>query len=567
MKKTFNININGIIFHIDEDAYIRLNSYLENLKSHFKNTDGRDEIINDIESRIAEILEQKISEKKQVVNLEDVNAMMKIMGQPNEFSEDIEEDIPRANNRSAHHYNTSKRLFRNPDNKMIGGVASGIAAYFSIDEVWVRLLFVATLIAGGFGLYVYLILWAVVPEAASTAERLQMRGEAVNIDNIEKTIKDEFEDLKSRFNDFSNKTKDGFKKKRDGSTTIFENIFGLLFEIIKIFGKALLIIIGLVVIVTALALIIPFMASLFGWSSPLFIDNGELLSISMSHFSNVILNSGNGLFITGIVLFIGIPLLGLLYLGIRLIFRIPRTRYIGASAFSLWIISLILMAYFALKVYGQMKYDATFTQESSYEIGSGDTLNISLTNNFENYENPDNYFFDIDNNRMLVLEDDLGILISPELDIRPQHESQLIIKENRYSRGKSPRIARELASNQDYNYNLTGNNLVFDKYVNLKEKFRGQELQIKIKIPIGTIVYIDKSLEDILNWWHYYDSGDMGGSYWLMTEDGLKRLSKRETLKLSYIEKTMPAFAGVVPSFKIYTVGQKVCNLIHACFQ
>jgi phage shock protein PspC (stress-responsive transcriptional regulator) len=204
MKKTFSINISGIIFHIDEDAYQKLNAYLEKLKSHFRNTEGRDDIINDIESRIAEILQERLTDKKEVVSLKDVNEVIKIMGQPSDFAEESEDDTSQVNE---NYYTPGKRLFRNPDNKIIGGVSSGIATYLNIDALWIRLLFIITLFAGGTGVFVYIILWVAMPEASTTADRLQMKGEAVNIDNIEKSIRKEFDGMKTRVNDFSDKAK------------------------------------------------------------------------------------------------------------------------------------------------------------------------------------------------------------------------------------------------------------------------------------------------------------------------------------------------------------------------
>ena len=130
MKKTFTINISGIIFHIDEDAFEKLNNYLETIKSYFANSEGRDEIIADIESRIAEMLQSKINEQKQVITIDDINEVIGIMGEPEQIGGDgTQEKKQREEQRH------SKRFFRDPDNKVLGGVCGGIGAYFNIDPL------------------------------------------------------------------------------------------------------------------------------------------------------------------------------------------------------------------------------------------------------------------------------------------------------------------------------------------------------------------------------------------------------------------------------------------------
>ena len=172
MKKTFTINISGIIFHIDDDAYNKLNSYIANIKRHFNNFEGKEEVIADIESRIAEILQTKLSDTKEVIVVADVDEVISTMGEPAEFTEDESEENQYYTTYSASY----KRLYRDAENKIIGGVASGIGAYLHVDPVWIRLLFIL-LVFTSLGVPIYIILWIAVPEALSPSERLQMKGE------------------------------------------------------------------------------------------------------------------------------------------------------------------------------------------------------------------------------------------------------------------------------------------------------------------------------------------------------------------------------------------------------
>ena len=138
MKKTFTINISGIIFHIDEDAFEKLSNYLNSIKSCFNSSDGKDEIIADIEARIAEMLQAKISDSKQVITIEDISEIIAVMGEPEQIG--AENGAQTKSNYSS--TETRKRLYRDSDNKVLGGVCSGIGAYFNIDPVWIRVAFV-----------------------------------------------------------------------------------------------------------------------------------------------------------------------------------------------------------------------------------------------------------------------------------------------------------------------------------------------------------------------------------------------------------------------------------------
>ncbi|MCF8234717.1 MAG: PspC domain-containing protein [Bacteroidales bacterium] len=527
MKKTFTINISGIIFHIDEDAYNQLNNYLENVKRHFRDSEGGEEIINDIESRIAEILSEKLSDTKQVITINDINQVIDVMGQPSEFAEEAEDtkNEKQSSQQKEQYYTPHKRLFRDPDNKVIGGVSSGIAAYFNIDPLWIRLLFLITLFAGGTGILIYIILWIAMPEARTTSDRLHMRGEPVNINNIEKSIREEFEDLKTRINDISDRAKSSYKKKRDGGQTFFENLLNLFVDVLRIFGKALIILIGVVVVIIALSLLIPFLMMLFGAVPPVWSEGSDIIAFSIPYMANMILGPGssNGLFIAALILFIGIPLFMLLYLGIRVIFRLPRTRFVGVSALALWIVSLIFMSYYTMKVVSDLKYEGDYKSTVYYQMPANDTLFLEMNNNMLDQEERGYVFLDTDDGKIVFTEDE-QMMIAPELNIKASENDSIEFIEERSSRGRSPMDSKTYARNILYNYTFESNTLTFDKYMGIEkdEPFRGQELDILVRIPVGSVVYIEEELETLLDWWHFNDPWQMGGKYWTMTKKGLK---------------------------------------------
>lgn len=214
MKKTLTVNISGIVFHIDEDAYSKLERYLTSIRKHFNKDEGCDEIISGIEGRIAEMFQERTKDHRQVVTLEDVNEVIRQLGEPEEISGGKDrEDENRQTYEEPETVKGPKRLYRDPDNKYIGGVCGGMGAFFQIDPTWIRLLFILAIFAG-FGLLLYIILWIVIPKARTTADRLEMRGEKVNLSNIERSIKEDLQDIKKNLQDLSEDTKDVFKKKK-----------------------------------------------------------------------------------------------------------------------------------------------------------------------------------------------------------------------------------------------------------------------------------------------------------------------------------------------------------------
>ncbi|MEL7220670.1 MAG: PspC domain-containing protein [Bacteroidota bacterium] len=208
MNKVFNINLGGYPFTIDEDAYNHLRTYLEAIHNHFRNTEGYEEITHDIEARLAELFVEQLNNRP-IVSFQEVEDAIAIMGRPEDFGADPMSDTAEqaagstknSSNGETPNYKikTGKRLYRDAEEKVIGGVASGLAAYFGIqDPLWVRLFFVLVVVSGGIGLPIYVVLWALMPEAKTAGDRLAMRGEPINISNISKIITEEFEHLSEK---------------------------------------------------------------------------------------------------------------------------------------------------------------------------------------------------------------------------------------------------------------------------------------------------------------------------------------------------------------------------------
>ena len=200
MKKTITINLGGMVFHIDEDAYQLLSDYLQSVGNHYVEDSAASEILEDIEARMAELFKERITGSEQVITRSLSEEVIRIMGYPEDFMEDSSPEESFHAHRA--HY---RRIYRDPDNRILGGVCSGMGAYFNMDPLVFRVLFLLITLLGGAGILIYLILWIVVPEARTTAQKLEMRGEPVNVSNIGKKVKEEFDQVKKNVKNVKNK--------------------------------------------------------------------------------------------------------------------------------------------------------------------------------------------------------------------------------------------------------------------------------------------------------------------------------------------------------------------------
>lgn len=209
MNKTININLGGYAFIIDEDAFDTANHYLHTLAGHFGHSEGADEIMQDIETRMGELVNRKKGVRT-IVNKIDILESIAVLGTPEELKDiDFAETAAKTRKTTGQSFQlkTGKRLFRDPNDKLLGGVCSGLAAYFGIhDTVWVRIAFVLFTVLGGSGVIAYLILWAIIPAAKTVSDRLEMMGEPTNVNNIARMVKEELEQ-------FSDKVQEKFGKK------------------------------------------------------------------------------------------------------------------------------------------------------------------------------------------------------------------------------------------------------------------------------------------------------------------------------------------------------------------
>lgn len=329
MKKTFTINLSGTVYHIDEDAYNLLDSYLTNLKHYFRKEEGGDEIIDDIERRIAELCAEKQSTGKQIITIEDVEEIIAQIGKPEQMG--CEEDGAHSHSADEDKGNgeaikKNRRLYRNPDDKILGGVTSGLSLYLGMDVTIARLFLLLFLILGyGTLVPVYIIFWILIPEATTAAEKLSMRGESVTVENIGKTVTNAYEKVANEVNDYVNSDKPRTHLQKVGDVLV--RIFSV---VLKAFMILLVTMIVPVLFVLAIALFVLIIVSIV-----VTIDGGASYFSLPAHPASAFVMVFFG------ILAIGIPLAILLWLALGWLLKWKQSTTPKWGLLVLWIISIV----------------------------------------------------------------------------------------------------------------------------------------------------------------------------------------------------------------------------------
>ncbi len=331
MKKTINISLGGLGFTLEDDAYQLLDEYLQKVKLHFSDLPESVEIVGDIESRLAEQLVTVPGEGK-IVTLPDVQRLISAMGAPEQFG--AGQDSGKASVETGTG-SLGKKLYRSSEDVVVAGVASGLANYLGLDPVWLRLIFGLSLLAGGFGFAVYVILWIVLPEAKSEIEKMQMRGERVNLANLESIIKERVVEAKNK--DRSNLTSAvarGAENLGRATGSLGNKLGYLLAKVFKVIFGVIGACISLVATVGMVVLVVSAVSLALNINSPYVEFPFEALTSGVWYYV--------GLVSAFFVAFV--PLLMLLLLGTSMITKKTALKKLpGFSLLGLWVVALILL--------------------------------------------------------------------------------------------------------------------------------------------------------------------------------------------------------------------------------
>jgi phage shock protein PspC (stress-responsive transcriptional regulator) len=484
MNKTVNINLASIFFHIDEDAYAKLQHYLDAIKRSFTNTQGKEEIIADIEARIAELFNEKKKEDRQVIGIKEVEEVIAIMGQPEDYmvDEEIFEDEPVYTKTTK---SSGKQLFRDTEHSYVGGVSSGLGHYLGIDFIWVRILWILlTIFSSGAFILIYIALWIFVPEAKTTADKLAMRGEEVTISNIEKKIREGFDNVTGKVKDVDYQ-KYGNQAK-NGANSAATAIGDIITFILKVFVK----LIGIVLIILAGSVLISLFVGLFTVGTFGIIDAPWSSYVEMAV-------SGAPLWLLWLLgfLIVGIPFFFLFVLGLKIL--VGKLRSIGTPAklvlLGLWILALVGATVIGIQQATHRAFDGEQVVSETLPISANDTLYLGMQSdsNYSSsiYRSTDFKIKYNDNDEKVLYSSDVRLIVKATKDSLAKLE---VVKS---AEGKDYKEAKERAQNIDYNTSFSGNELLLNSFFTspAEFKYRDQEVKVTLYLPEGTTLFADNN--------------------------------------------------------------------------
>jgi phage shock protein PspC (stress-responsive transcriptional regulator) len=425
------------------------------------------------------------------------------MGQPVEMDQDASQgtrqDEP-ANDKG------EKRFFRNPDEKIIAGVCSGIAAYFHLDPVWVRLIFLLFVFAGGSGFLLYLVLWVVIPEAVTTSDRLIMRGKKINISNIEKSMKEEVSELRSRIGTMASESAATIKRAGAGSGSFFEVIGKNIVEILKIAGRGLVILSGIILILVGFGLLLVLLAYTLGWTGGIYSET-EISALDFPTLSRILLGCNIPVVYLQVILLmvVGIPLFMLFYNGLRMVFRFDRIKHLGLTMFNIWIVGLFFLAWSGLRIYNLYKYNDEKQIEITLENPSADTLMVSLFPDDPGLKYLRNDQYNLLGDWKTIITEDRELYVLPKIRIEESNDSLFSISQVSMARGRSRIEAHQHLTGMRFQSATSGQSLKISPFIRLpkEECWRGQIVDLVIRVPKGKFIHFDPEFQDLRLYWYY----------------------------------------------------------------
>ncbi len=502
MNKLIQVNIGGIVFQIDEQAYHQLDTYLRSIKKKYAASPDGDEITKDIEARIAELFTEKFKGTNAAVMQADVDEIISIMGKPEDFETETSTE-EKANTGNAEQMHRASRFYRDKDNNVLGGVCAGFAARFEIDALWIRLAFLIAFFFAGTGLLLYIILWIIMPEAKTTTEKLEMRGEKVNINNIEKSVKEGAAQFKTRINEFGEEVKQTFSKENvNKSKKNAGDFIESAVETIKPAVKAITKIFSFFVLLICLVIVVALSIQLFtNWGRNFteidFIGNHIFEGTTQAWF----------LVLCAIALIV-IPLIGIIISCIKYLLNVKRkTKFISAGLGVLWTLCLLAVIYLGITTGQNFRYEESITKNVTITQPANQVLYIQVDDSAELavYENFGDGHFQFEGfMKGHHMKKDHGswhdddLFNNVNVYIERSADSLYSVTTIRHARGGTENEAQENAGSFTYNLMQMDSILVLPSAVipAENEKFRAQEIEIRIFVPVGKFIVLDKKLDN-----------------------------------------------------------------------
>lgn len=511
MKKTLNINIGNSIVHIEEDAYEMLTIYLNEVKHHFSKNADDFEIVTDIENRIAEMFGEILTiQQKQAINIEDVKSVTAQMGSVKDF--ETSEESEGAEDPLAHipPYDGVKKLYRDTDQAMVAGVCVGLGHYLNIEARWIRLAALISMFIGGSGVLAYLIMWIVIPRAESKSEKMTMRGEEPNLRG------------------FANSHLNPLMKQSRGFIAEFFEFLG---SFIQGAGKTLFKIIAVGIIIFGslfLLFLIVAVAGLFGiWDSNVY-SYFPVSMVNEDYLSSIVI---------AVFIVFAVPLLALVLFSVRVAFNgraINKTLSFGLLI--IWLGGVVVSIFYIAKITTEFKESAELAQVTPLVAHKTIFLTVDKTRFFSKEDSVNYHIESYNQNGRRILNDHHGPFDEPRnvnLRIEKSENGKSELVRNYSAQGKTFEAALKQAQNIRYEFVQKDSLLNFSSRLQLTKKasWRNQEVDLMLRVPVGTHLKISRDLEWFLNGYNYWNCNEDGAAEfteWVMTDTGLKCLNERK---------------------------------------
>ncbi len=483
MQKIIKANIQGFVFPIDEAAYQVLNQYLERLRSAVEDA----EVFDDMERRIAELFSYKLNQGAEAILMHHVEEVMAQIGEVEDLHEAENSASEPASN------STRRKLYRDPYSKKIFGVCTGLSHYLGIDVTWIRIAFVLTLFAGGFGLPIYILLVLIVDEATSPVQQLEMKGEEINLKNLARDLGMEVEDA--------------LRKRKPEAEAWMRN-----------HGSRLGRFLGGLLMIALLLAFVPVSIGVIASAGALSFTYGLIQDYFFVEDTQAM-----WAFVSAAILVL-IPVISLFYVALRLL--------VNGRRLPLWVKTvkgfLVLLAFGYLMVLtAQVGRDFSNVAEWDEEVKwSGSTSEQSLKIRVsgvkpkafrEHHLRLDvdgrkvEYYGESDWNDLLAnkLSEDVSLKLAATQDSVPY------VRITRSARGKNREAAIERAALIEYPLEVNGNELQLSQQFGLGSEansvWRNQEVSVTVFIPAGYQVHLDPSCRRLI---HHFNGQYLNWQDW-----------------------------------------------------
>lgn len=556
MKKTVTANIAGTVFHIEEDAYDQMQRYLAGIRANFSGSPGAEEIMGDIESRIAELFTERLTGRN-VVTIDDVRHVESVMGRPEDFAGEGPTGVPPVGSATAGTSGTAtgrKRFMRDPDDKWLGGVLGGLGSFIAVDPLWLRIAMIVLVMASvGSLIPIYILLWILVPKAETAADRLMMRGEPVTVDNIKRVVEESAERFKQGSERWANEAKDLGKDwgpraqswGRDAS--VYASRAGT--SAANIVRK----LVGIVLIVIGFGMFLSLITGLVGGSVSLWsLATWNSDSMGMLDLGSLVFNSrAHALWLAiGVFVLLAVPVIALFLAGFRLLLDTRTPKWLGWSLVVLWFAALFPTVIAGVSAGSDFRRENSHQTEFPLNQPTGNVLYLDARLSdrvqgdwrvgFNNGE------VDVDLDGIYV---ENGTVFGgwADLDVASSPDSLYHLIVDRDARGRNSKEALSRAERIAYDCRQEGDVLFVSPVISFstEDKLRAQDAHFILQVPIGGSVFFRPGskhiIYDVDNVTNTLDR-DMLGRSWTMTPEGL-----RDTRTLPATPEKTPEAAAKEP--------------------